>query len=490
MASVSADERERIDGLAAFASASLGLAMIVIAALERVGAPDSFVVALGPLFAFAGLVVIGLASRSPNLPEFLAARRAVPPGYGGLALAVVGAGLALGLSSRGGGLTSWAPVVPGFLIAALIVAPALRRTNVSGVADLLATHFPVRGLSIAYASALFATAALAATAGFELSVESISASLGMSRRAAEILVFVILALSAAPGGVKGVIWSDAASGGLVLLVACVGFALAFWRSPEPLGPLQQEAAALLATPGYVGAWTQFAALALAIATTPLLTAPAIASPSGRAARGAGLTATLLGAAGVCAAIVALPHAAARAAPSAEALIAMASWMPALALARAGAYAASRADGIELASAYSRLSVLASRRIALGRLSMLGTLAVAAIACDRLSPPPAKTLEIALAIQLAFVAPSLILALTRRAPRAAGAAALGAAAAAAVALAWLTPGSPWPDLMPDALGSAAAGLAAGAVLTAMRPERRRRPSLSADPFVDVPLDAFG
>ena len=75
---------DRFDGLAVFAGAAFALGLGLIAALERVGAPDGFVEALGPLLAFVGLCVVGIATRAPSLPDFLAARRSTPRSMAGL----------------------------------------------------------------------------------------------------------------------------------------------------------------------------------------------------------------------------------------------------------------------------------------------------------------------------------------------------------------------------------------------------------------------
>jgi len=91
LASISPTNREQIDGLAIFAAAAFALGLGLIAALERVGAPDGFVEALGPALALIGLGAIGVFTRASSLPEFLAAGRAVPSFYGGLAFAAVAA---------------------------------------------------------------------------------------------------------------------------------------------------------------------------------------------------------------------------------------------------------------------------------------------------------------------------------------------------------------------------------------------------------------
>ena len=88
-------DRERIDGLATFVAAAFVTALGLVAALARVGAPDRVVAALGPLVTVMGLVTLGLVNRTARLGDFLAARRAVPPFYSGMALAATAAGLAL-----------------------------------------------------------------------------------------------------------------------------------------------------------------------------------------------------------------------------------------------------------------------------------------------------------------------------------------------------------------------------------------------------------
>ena len=78
--------------------------------------------------------------------------------------------------------------------------------------------------------------------------------------------------------------------------------------------------------------------------------------------------------------------------------------------------AARAAGLNLAVAYARLTVLSSRRSALSRLLMIATVALSLVLLERANAI-ARPLDLALALQLAFVAPSLFLALML--PRRAG-----------------------------------------------------------------------
>jgi len=94
--------RERVDGNAVFLAVAFALCVGLVAALERVGAPDGFVEALGPFIALVALSVVGLANRAQNLTDFLAVRRAGPTLYGGFAFVAIVAGLALARAAEGG----------------------------------------------------------------------------------------------------------------------------------------------------------------------------------------------------------------------------------------------------------------------------------------------------------------------------------------------------------------------------------------------------
>ena len=137
-------DRDRIDGVAVFAGAAFLTGMGLVAALARVGAPDRLVEALGPLIALFGLVTIGALTRTARLADFLAARRAVPPAYGGLAFAATAAGLVLALDAGPTGRSPlpWPAVALGLGGAALIVGPLVRRASASALSDVLATRFP------------------------------------------------------------------------------------------------------------------------------------------------------------------------------------------------------------------------------------------------------------------------------------------------------------------------------------------------------------
>ena len=501
MISAAPRQIDRFDGLAVFAGAAFVLGLGLIAALERVGAPDGFVEALGPLLAFVGLCVVGIATRAPSLPDFLAARRSTPAFYGGLAFAATAAGMTIAKTSESGDLLSfpWLALAGGLAGAALIVAPGVRAANASAVADVLATRYPATPLRVAFAILLFCIGLSTALAGFDLSADALSLSVGANRRFAGGIVMAALFVSIAPGGLKGAFWSDAASAGGALLIAAVGIVLAVWTLPEPFAPLAADLSALAAAHGNsTGSALSIApaelAFGLALASFVGFTSPSIGAASAREARRAGAIGIAFSIVGLACAVVALPFirdSAAGPSHTARTMIACATWLPSVALARAGVLAAARAAGLDLATAYARLTVLSSRRIALIRLGMAATIAICAFASQARILDAGQALDFALALGLAFIAPSLAIALffpSRASPPAAFAA-LGAGLAMLAARHWNDIRPPeGAELWNDALLVAVASLAAGLLAALIVPGRRRRSfGGHSDPFADLPLD---
>ena len=489
-------EREGSHGLAIFAAAAFLLGVGLIAVLERVGAPDGLVQALGPLLALFELGVIGVMTRAPTLLDFLAARRSAPTLYGALAFAATAAGIGIVMASASAGASPmpWRGVAVGLAIAALIVAPGVRGANASALGDVLATGFPAAPTRVAFALAIAAMSLLTAIAGFDLAAGALVAAIRCSRGVAEALVMLAVAVSIVPGGLKGLVWSDAACGGGALLIAALGAAFAVAHAPAPLAPLEAALEAGLVEParggGFPAFWRDLAAAA-AVAGFFASTPPAIAAASIGHARRVGLEGLLFATAGLALAGIALPYfEALPAGPSrtSAGLIAAATWLPALALARAGVLGVTRSAGFDLTTVYSRLGVLASRRIALNRLGMLATIALCRSAADARFPDAGRALFYALAIGLAFITPALLLTMIRAGASSAMAAFAAGLLVAATGFAFAAPAPPGPDLLLEALIVGAASLAAGAAFPFVFPraERRTRRPI-ADPFVDIPLD---
>ncbi len=480
-------ESVHIRGLAFFAGFGFAAGFGLIFALERVGAPDQLVTALGPLLALATLAVIGAAARAPNIMDFLTARRAMPAIYSGLAFAAVALGLlfCLGSGAAEGHALPWRGAIVGIVAAALLAGPRWRFENASALSDVLASYFPsapTRALfAIAAAAAGFATA----IAGFALAAKTLQVALNIGPAAAVALCAFALAISIAPGGLKSVLWSDAASGGGALLVLSLAAALSIHDTAEPTARISAFTAAVEASEGSGVA----AEIAAAFATAALFAfAPsALATASTREAARAGSLGLLFLAIGAVLYATAADAPIVR--PSQRAMAATVAWLPAMALARAGILAVSRAGGLDLSRARARLAVLASRRIALTRASGLAATALCAFVALREGAEPDRALYVAFAIVVAFIAPALLLTLVSGRSSRSALAALGAAAVVAM-LYVLSYGAPTDGsgllaaaLLAGALG-AIAGL--GAILTFSSPEFAR-PARS-DPFVDLPLDA--
>lgn len=497
MPSLAAAERERTDGLAVFAAAALAASAGVIVALERVGAPDGLVEALGPLCAMVGLAVIGFGNRAASLTDFLAARRSIPSFYLGLGSAAVLGGAILAFASGASHPYDppWLSIAAGAGIAGLVTAPIIRGGNVSSASDVLATRFPALPTRFAFGLAIFVCALLTAAGGFQLASQSFAAALGNSPRAGVAFTLVALGVTLLPGGLKSSSWADAASGGASLVIITGWAVLTFWWLPTPMAPLSAGLVELTLKTQAMASDPELAiAVSIAFAFYFPLLAPAMAAPSSRQARRAGVNGVALAAFGIAGAAMALPlfaHAPPSAEHTARTLLATATGLPSLALARAGVLAASRSTGVDLARAYSRLTVLSSQRIALQRLTMLLTMALSPFALSELRLTPDRALIVALAVSLGFVAPSLVLALAfrRRGSALMAIVALVSAAGALVVRLQIDPADfAGFGLVNEALAAATVALALGALTALALPSRsapRRLPP--SDPFLDMPFD---
>lgn len=476
------------DGLALFAVASFGLGLGLIYVLERVGAPEAFVEALGPMLALVGLTIIGVGSRASRLPDFLAARRLTPPFYAGLAFAATIAGAAEALFAETGaaGQAPWRGFAIGIVGAALIAGPLGRSRNASSQGDVLTTHFPARTTRALFALTLAAVGILTAIAGYDFALDALSNAFGGARRLASLLAMLALAATLGSGGLKSLLWTDAASAGATLLILGIGAALAMSCGAEPLAV---DVATISRLPDASGMLAELAAALSAFFFLALTPAAAGVGSPGKAG-GAGFTGLVALSLGLGALGAALPYAAAASEHSsaAKAFAAAAATLPAFALARSGLWSAARAAGLDLTTAYGQLTVLSSRRIALIRVAILAVIAICAYAPSMRGFDASRALYFALATGLALIAPAMTLSWS---PRAGSLSALAAWAASLAMAAWLYRSHGWPasgaQLLVEALRCATVGLAAGLAVMLILPNRARPNGRRADPFVDVPLD---
>jgi hypothetical protein len=499
------DERERerakIDGRASFAGAAYLIGIGLIYLLARVGAPDGLVRALGPLFALAGIGLVGLLTRSARTPAFFTADRAIPAPYAGLAFAGIAAGLVLCLESRGESPAPLAGVAAGLCIGALAVGPLLRATRASALGDLLATRFPSPALRLFLAALLFAIGALVAAAGFEAAVNALVALFEPSRGAAAAIVALTIVLILVPGGVAGLLWSAAAGAGIILIILTLPIAAQFFTGDSPLGPgirdarLWGDALAHIWGAGDFGDpkahWLVVAASALAVATLPLLATTAVASSSESQALRAGGCGLLFAALIALAVFVDLVVRPAPLGPISSGLKSSATLLAALILAGAGVHSASRAWGMNMSGPASRYAPLASQRLARSRAAMIAVVALCAGLTVRAPLDPMTAIVAAAALSLGLMAPLVALAFFSRATPVHAAVSTLASIATALVVGLLERRMPDAGrLLLIALSAAAAGFALGWSAAIFSPGQRELTPARQDMFIDAPLDPGG
>ncbi len=459
-----------------FAAALLGLGFAAMFALERVGAPDALVVALGPLLGLVGLMAVGALTRARTLLDFLSARRAAPAALAGLALAATVGGFALGFAATDeGGEAPWRGFGVGVAVAALLVAPRWRRAQASAFADVFATRFPAPFARVGLSIVLAGSGLSLAAAGLGFAALTLESALRISPVAALALGAATLFLSLAPGGLSSLIWCDAATAAAGLLTLGLLAALSFDGDFDRITQIWEAFAQ-----GAQAPWVAEVAAGCAAAAMFAFCQPAFAVASPGAARRAGAAAlgwlSLGGLAAAALGGLGLMR------PSHAGLASLLACLPALSLARAGLYAASRPAGFNVRRADDRLWVLASRRMAGVRAGIaFGAMAAAALA--QASPRPTAPFLLGVSIWLAFGAPSSVLAMLPGRRSAPAIAALATSVAAASVGRLLGFGSAASELLVGALGAGAAGLAAGLSVYTLIGEEAAAPA--ADPFVDLP-----
>lgn len=469
-------EPSPVGARALFAATLLALGFMGVFALERVGAPAPLVVALAPLLALVGIAAIGVLTRARALLDFLAARRAAPPAYAGLAQAATVGGLALGLAGAADAAnTPWRGFAVGVALALAVLAPRWRAAHASSMADVFATRFPAPFARAGLGVVLVASGLSLAAAGLGYAALTFEVAFHLSRDGALALGAAMLFLTLAPGGLRSLLWCDAATAAAGLMALAVLSAMSFDGDLDRLtrawGVLAQGAG-----PTFV----EEAAAAAAAAALFAFAQPAFAVASPGAARRAGFAGLVWLALGAFAAAGLGDLSLTR--PSHAGLASMLACLLALSLARAGLYAAARPVGFDFRCANNRMWVLASRRMAVVRAGMaLGAVVAALIA--KISPHPFAPFQFGLAVWLAFGAPSAVLAILPGRRSGPAVAALTAGLLAAGVGRFMGFGAAGADMLVGALGAGAAGLAAGVFVFTLVYEDERAPL--RDPLVELP-----
>lgn len=296
-------DRAILDSRIAFVTASFLLAYGFTALLDRVGAPERFVAAAPPWFTLLALAAIGFLLHSMRVSFYYAGARAVPAAYSGFANAAVAVALLLPFATRLAGRSWGIGVVGGaFLglaVAALFLAPLLRKTGAFSLSALLGVRFPGDAPRFGLIGAVGLSSALLAVAGGQIAVDALVDLTGAGRVFAAFAVAAAGIVVSGPGGLGGAVWAASAAAGVALLgfgwpIAALGF-----QGELPVGllggPGWSEAGALLADwrlmPAPMGLAVEIgAALAMAMgvcALAPVL-APAVTTESPADARASGI----------------------------------------------------------------------------------------------------------------------------------------------------------------------------------------------------------
>lgn len=297
-------ERASIDGRVAFATAAFAVGSGLVALLDRVGVPERIVGVLGPVLAVAGLALIGILLHAVRVSRFYAAGRAVPAPYAGLALVALTVGFVLPFLPPVQGeapLRSLAlGLAGGFIVAALVTGPLLRKTGAFSLPDLLAARFPNMGVRLGAVAVVAGVSLAVAAAGFEGAVRTFEVALGTGRGVAAVIVGLVILLMVIPGGMSGVVWGATGAAGILIASLALPLVMTMVGGEALPSPVLGDAAAWADAARLIdlwhgkgrdgaGGWALTIAVALGMgAMAPLLSAAVTANDTS-AARKAGVS---------------------------------------------------------------------------------------------------------------------------------------------------------------------------------------------------------
>jgi hypothetical protein len=475
----------RINGLAFFAGATFAIGLATIMVLERVGAPGGLIRAIGPVVVLLAVSIVGIGAHSADLASFIAARRQAPSFYGGLSSVAIASGIALSLYP--GLISPFDPPLLGFFagvaLGTIALGPFIRSFGATSPADVVATRFPRSPIRLFSAIVIWTPAALTALAGYRVAVAAAQGLLTSNRGWAEAIVAAVLILTVTPGGLTGVVFCSAASGGVLAMVALVGFVASSHGAPH-IYALAPDSLAIGSPMSFGPTIGTMLATASLFAFAP----GSIVSPSVGGAMRAGLVALVLGLA-----LASLTDAALSVFPlgpgsSASNLVAAsyigaATLASALALASFALQMSARAFGVALADPPKPFRALASVRLARMRAAQIFVVVACAVYDSKDVLDPRTALIIAMALSLALAMPLVALAAVPRVgPTSAGAAILAALAIATYQASTMKGLPSATNLFEVALLVAAVAFVVGSLTSLVAPRRGQAPTPGAfDPF---------
>ena len=300
--------RAAIDGRVAFATAVFVVSAGAFVLLDRIGAPERLVAALGPALAAAGLATIGFMLRSMRIAGFHGAGRITPGVYGGLAMAALAAALAAPFAWRPLASASLSDLVIGFggglALAGLVTGPLLRKAGAFSIADLIATRFPSLTLRLGVTLAIGALGFCLGLAGLAMAQSVIAQATSLRPNVCAMIAACIVAVMVVPGGMTGLVWSATGAAGLLIAGIAAPRALMIASGATIPLPLPGDGAAFEQALARLSEWhgaanapadgdgMLIAAMALGLGALPPLIAPLLTTSRESEARSGGLAGLL------------------------------------------------------------------------------------------------------------------------------------------------------------------------------------------------------
>ena len=207
-----------------FAAAFAGLTVCLVV-LEQLGYPDSWVRVTMIIAPAAFAAVIGVASVSSAPDDYFASGRRVPAAFNGLVVAITALG-ATGLLGITGtfylvgadALCLSVGYFGGFVLAAILLVPYLRKFGAYTVPSYLSQRFGSRLVGIVAAAVLIVPVFLFLVAELRVGAALLKSLLNVKRGSLIWPAAIAICITVAPGGMRSLTWSNAAWS-LIALIA-------------------------------------------------------------------------------------------------------------------------------------------------------------------------------------------------------------------------------------------------------------------------------
>lgn len=231
--------RNKIDGAFLLFGAGLAAIVLLLAMLGAIGLPDRVV---GPLligFTLLAFAMIGLANRTMHAGEFFVAGRKIPAVYNGMATAAgwISAGGFLGLAGSfyllgRDGLALVLGWAGGFVLAAVLLVPYLRKSGALTVPDFLAARYGGNPARLVGAVVLLCCCFLLAAAQFHAVGLVAGLVLGVDAETAVYAGLGVVLFCTMLGGMRALTWTQVAQ---YVVLALAFLVPAIWVSMAKTG---------------------------------------------------------------------------------------------------------------------------------------------------------------------------------------------------------------------------------------------------------------